>query len=189
MIVHFTCSRKSVLTDIERLRAILKIITQEKHELAREWIEDAHAQMLNKHRRNISAVYQRSMEEVAKADVMIAEVSSSSFGVGYQVANAIQQKKPILLLSREDVDNDSLVRGLDNAVVTYSEYNDSNLEDIIKGFLRDNDIKAKDLRFNFFLDRQVYNYLRWASFKTGKTKAKILRELVLKEINKNQDFH
>ena len=75
--------------------------------------------------------------------------------------------------------------GLDNALVRYREYNNDNLEDIIRQFLTDNDVKAKDLRFNFFLDRQIYNYLRWASLKTGKTKAKILRELVMKEINKN----
>ena len=60
----------------------------------------------------------------------------------------------------------------------YREYNNDNLEDIIRQFLTDNDVKAKDLRFNFFLDRQIYNYLRWASLKTGKAKAKILRELV-----------
>ena len=42
------------------------------------------------------------------------------------------------------------------------------------------------MRFNFFIDRKIYNYLRWASFKTGKTKAEILRDLVENEIEKQE---
>lgn len=116
-------------------------------------------------------------------------MSTSSFGVGHQVASAIQQKKPVLLLSRDDIVNDSLVTGLDDTIVHYKEYNNSNLEQIVKNFLEENNVQAKDLRFNFFIDRQIYNYLRWASYKTGKTKAHILRDLVLKEIDKDQKFN
>jgi predicted DNA-binding protein len=57
----------------------------------------------------------------------------------------------------------------------------------VSQFLEQNHIENKDLRFNFFIDRQIYNYLRWASFKTGKTKAEILRELVLHDIER-QDY-
>jgi predicted DNA-binding protein len=54
-------------------------------------------------------------------------------------------------------------------------------------FLEDNNISTKDMRFNFFIDRPIYNYLRWAALRTGKTKAEILRELVQREI-KNKDY-
>ena len=43
------------------------------------------------------------------------------------------------------------------------------------------------MRFNFFIDRPIYNYLRWAALKTNKTKAEILRELVQREIE-NKDY-
>jgi len=106
-------------------------------------------------------------------------------GVGYQVALAVQQKKPVLLLSKEGLENDSVVSGVDNTLVTFREYSDDNLEQTVQDFLVTNDVQPKDLRFNFFIDRQIYSYLRWASYKTGKPKGKILRELVLKEIDKN----
>jgi len=55
---------------------------------------------------------------------------------------------------------------------------------MLEKFMVDNDIQSKDMRFNFFIDRKIYNYLRWAAFKTGKTKAEILRDLVETEIEK-----
>lgn len=58
---------------------------------------------------------------------------------------------------------------------------------IVKEFLEENVIDTKDLRFNFFLDRPTYNYLRWMSSKTGKTKAEIVRSLLQKEMNKGND--
>lgn len=186
MVVHLATSKTTLLDNIGTLRQIIKIVTQE-HELANDWVEPAY-KAIKEHgpkRKDITQVYRKSVDEVAKADVLIAEVSTSSFGVGHQVASAIQQKKPVLLLSRDDIVNDSLVTGLDNAIVQYKEYNSSNLEQIVKDFLEENNVQAKDLRFNFFIDRKIYNYLRWASFKTGKTKASILRELVLKEIDKD----
>lgn len=188
MIVHFTTSKESLAGDIKSLRIVLKTIRKENHTIANNWIDGAYRKIkLNRAPNSFTQLFHQSMEDVAKADVMIAEVTHSSFGVGYQVASAMQQKKPIFLLSKKGAKNDSLVRGLDDTIVKFCEYDEKNLEQLIKNFLADNDVQAKDLRFNFFIDRQIYNYLRWVSAKTGKPKAEILREFVLKEINKNDD--
>lgn len=187
MLAHFTTSKTLLVEEIDLLRRITKAI-QKDHTLVHDWIGPAYKEIVaHGNRHDLATAYKQSMEELAKADVFIAEVTRSSFGVGYQVATAIQQKKPTLLLSKEDKVNDSLVRGLDSSLVRFREYNNENLEKIIEKFLADNDIQAKDLRFNFFVDRQIYNYLRWASFKTGKTKARILRDLVLNEIKKENN--
>ncbi|HEU4966705.1 MAG TPA: hypothetical protein VFT53_04450 [Candidatus Saccharimonadales bacterium] len=184
MLVHFSTSKVLLVDDIELLRNIIKSIKKH-HTLVYDWITPAHTELTTDGtRRDLATAYRESMDELAKADVFIAEVTRSSFGIGYQVAVAVQQKKPILLLSREGVDNDSLVRGLDSALVRFREYTNENLDKIIQQFLEDNDVQAKDLRFNFFIDRQIYNYIRWASFKTGKTKSRILRDLIEDEINK-----
>ena len=187
MIVHFTCSKRLLAENSDTLRRVVRAIKR-RHELASNWIDD-YARTKNKgDAYDFDEAHRKSIEELAKADVFIAEVTHSSFGVGYQAAVAIQQKKPMLLLSREDASNDSMVRGLDKALVRYRAYTEDSLGQIIESFLDDNDVQAKDLRFNFFLDRQIYNYLRWASFRTGKTKASILRELVQKEIRQNETY-
>lgn len=167
------------------MRRVIKAI-EKRHSLVNNWIDIAHRDAIEggAGRDPINA-YRQSMDELSQADVFIAEVTHTSFGVGYQTAMAVHQKKPVLLLSKGSVSNGSLVQGLgDSALVRFREYTDENLEKIIQQFLEDNDVQAKDLRFNFFIDRQIYNYLRWASFKTGKTKSRILRDLIEDEINK-----
>ena len=53
---------------------------------------------------------------------------------------------------------------------------------MLKGFFEKNDIKKQDMRFNFFINSEIYNYLKHEAYVTGKNKSEILRELVLKEI-------
>jgi hypothetical protein len=93
------------------------------------------------------------------------------------------------MLYSETVDISAFVSGVPSSNATFKTYNDKNVSGIIKKFLKENDIQAKDMRFNFFIDRPIYNYLRWAAYKTGKTKAEILRELVSKEIEKANDIN
>jgi hypothetical protein len=75
------------------------------------------------------------------------------------------------------------IKGIPHVNATLRDYNEKNLEGIMREFFVENDIQTKDMRFNFFIDRPIYNYLRWTSLKTGKTKAEILRELVEREID------
>jgi nucleoside 2-deoxyribosyltransferase len=182
VIIHLATSKHVLVHYIDTLRSITATISGRGHALAEDWIEPAYTKALHNISPDLKKTYHQSMREVGKADVIIAEVTTSSFGVGYQVAIAIQQRKPVLLLARKGAPVNALVKGLDNKVVLYREYTDEDLEQIVTEFLDENDVKTQDLRFNFFIDRKIYNYLRWTSQKTGKTKAQVLRDLIAKEI-------
>jgi hypothetical protein len=125
------------------------------------------------------------VEALSRADIIIVEASTTSFSVGFFVAMAIQQKKPTLILMRDVRKAVGVLAGMNCDLMCLQEYNDDTLDDILEKFIAANVIESKDLRFNFFIDRKIYNYLRWSAQKTGKTKAEILRELVSKEIEKN----
>ncbi len=191
MIVHFIASEFDIIKDIETLRNVVRVLHKHEYSLARDWIEPAYARRVNNQEfrpDDWSSVYQESLEAIAKADVVIAEASKESFSMGYQVGYAMQQKKPILLLHKKSAIKDMFAQGLSGTYVLHKEYEeDVELEEIISQFLEENRLDNKDLRFNFFIDRQIYNYLRWASFKTGKTKAEILRDMVQREI-KEKDY-
>lgn len=173
------------------LRRIIDAVHDKESTLARDWIEPAYIRYSRQSDGatklppvNWKAVQKDNLEAIAKADVIIAEATETGFGVGYQVAYAVQLKKPVLILRHVSANKDSFASGIDNVNVQYKEYDDGTLEKIILGFLEENDISIKDMRFNFFIDRPIYNYLRWSALKTGKTKAEILRELVQNEIGK-----
>lgn len=189
MKVHLITSRPSLEKDIATLRTMIAIIKKSGHDLARDWIEDAFERSQNPDvpYADWSKVYKDNLEVINRADVVIAETSHENFGVGYQVAFAVQQKKPVLMLRHATADKNGFATGVEDGWVKREEYSEDNLSDIMNKFLQDNDIQAKDMRFNFFIDRPIYNYLRWAAFKTGKTKAEILRELVAREIDKAND--
>ncbi len=191
MLVHFIASKSTILKEIDSYRVIIQTIEQLGHTISRQWVEEAYTFALNRENEeklDWRSINDENVEALSKADVVIAEASTKSFSTGFQTAAAIQQKKPTLILTKNDSLKGTFGSGIDSDFVRYANYSQDTLKDIIADFLNENNIDAKDLRFNFFIDRQIYNYLRWASYKTGKTKAEILRELVNKEIEGGELF-
>lgn len=188
MIVHLIGSRFQVVENIDHLRNMVSAVHEEGHTLAYDWIEPAYNSDKKDggHAMDWPVIYKQSVEAINKADVVIADATIRGFGIGYQVALAVQMKKPTLVLCHSGVDDSFFASGIDTGV-SYKEYTPTNIKDLIQSFLKENDIQAKDMRFNFFIDRPIYNYLRWAAYRTGKTKAEILRELVTREIKKSDD--
>jgi hypothetical protein len=189
MIVHFIASKGSIEKYIGNYRQIIEIIRGLGHEIARDWVEREY-NLQKKNGTHSSINWQEVAEEnttaLARADIVIADASAKSFSTGFQVANAIQQKKPVLILADDGSLKDTFASGIKSDFINIAEYTNENLKDIICDFMVNNEIDNKDLRFNFFIDRKIHNYLRWASYKTGKNKSEILRELVIREID-NKD--
>ena len=185
MLVHIVGSRYQITSNIEHLRALVKCVQEEGHKVVRDWIEPAYQNAKAGNRvADWVFVYKESLEAINKADVVIADSTIPSFSVGYQVAMAMQMKKPILVLNKEGVSDSPFASGIEVGIV-YKGYSPNNLKKIVTDFLQENDIQTKDMRFNFFIDRPIYNYLRWTAHKTGKTKAEILRDLVVREIDRD----
>lgn len=185
MKVHFITSQISIVNDIDSLRTIMNTM-EEIGYTCDNWIDKAFDREKENKRGEVdwSNIYKNNMEDIAKADVVIAETSHPSFAIGYQVAAAVQQKKPVLLLRHDETDINAFISGVEDGWVQHGRYSKETIKGILQKFYSDNDIQSKDMRFNFFIDRKIYNYLRWAAFKTGKTKAEILRDLVENEIEK-----
>jgi hypothetical protein len=185
MIVHFIASTTNLEKNIDRLRLVTRAIKDKGHILARDWVEEAY----NNTRGNIDdktwqSIIDEGFEAIAKADIVIADVSLDSTALGYQVATAIQQKKPTLLILEQDSNVPMFTWNIPSNFLSRIEYTKDDVAQKIVPFMEENDIGVKDMRFNFFIDRPIYNYLRWAALKTGKTKAEVLRELVQREIEK-----
>lgn len=192
MIVHLIASKSKIIDQIEYYREIKRILEKHGHSLAYDWIEEAYEIVTNSEGNRFKvddwvAFDRKNLESIAKSDVIIVEATTKTFFTGYNVGQAAQLKKPILILMREGLYQGLRQLKTGKEFIQGEQYDLSTLEDIILGFLEDNTIEVKDMRFNFFIDRKIYNYLRWAAFRTGKTKAEIIRELVMKEIDK-KDF-
>lgn len=67
-------------------------------------------------------IYSRDLEWIKEADIIVAEVSTPSLGVGYEIATAVNLNKKILCLYRPSPDRklSAMIAGNPNVVV--SEY-------------------------------------------------------------------
>jgi len=131
-------------------------------------------------------IQKETMESLTKADLVIVEATEFGFMEGFYTAQALHYKKPLLMLTRQSI-ADSPASGIKDRFLTLRHYDNADeLKEIVDAFLQENSISAKDLRFNFFLDRKLYSYLREVSYETGKNKSEIIRELLEKDIEKRE---
>ncbi len=189
MIVHFIASKRNLKANYKYYEAIHSAITALGHTIAHDWLKaelDFSESGASHSTIDWQKVNDENMAALSRADLVIAEASDRGFSTGFLVANTIHQKKPVLVLTRNNELAGTFGSGIVSDFVRSANYNLENVRDIIADFINENNIDSKDLRFNFFIDRQIYNYLRWAAYKTGKNKSEILRELILKEIDKKE---
>jgi hypothetical protein len=191
MIIFLTGSSWELREDLPFLRKAVKVIEETGNVLARDWIETTFERSETPNVKRPPIDWDKAMhgtvDAIMRADVVIVETTSYRFSQGYQVALALQQKKPVLVVSRQPNGTRSL-SGIKNKLLSLAEYQtEEDLDKVIRKFIRDNTISTKDLRFNFFIDRQIYNYLRSVSYETGKNKSEIIRDLIGSEIKRNED--
>lgn len=71
------------------------------------------------------AVYDRDTAWVREADAVIAEVSTPSHGVGYEVAYALHRAKPVLCLHRREAKVSRMITGCREPGMACAPYGDA----------------------------------------------------------------
>jgi len=190
MLVNFIASRKDMKEDMPYFRRINELIERNGHELTRKWIENVYQMVMNGHydeevrKANWKEINREQIDALGRADVVIVEATARSFSTGYQACLAIQSQKPTLILTRHGSLGGTFRSSLSSDFLRNVEYKTmEELDTHVTTFLEENSISSKDLRFNFFIDRKIHTFLRWASYKTGKPQSEIVRELLNKEID------
>lgn len=90
-----------------------------------------------------SQIYTRDIKWMDNSNIMIAEISGPSLGVGFEIAYALFVKKiPVLALYNSQAKNVSaMIRGCNKENITVNKYTDrDDLEKTIKNFITNNKI-------------------------------------------------
>lgn len=189
MVIHFIGSVANFEENLPYYNKIIEVIHDKGGVLARDWISIVKAagggEAYREKDIDWADVHNENVSALKRADIVIIEGTAHSFQQGFFTSQALQRKKPTLVLFRgEDVTKRPIGGFKDKLLVTKSYNTMEELEDITKKFIRSNTISTKDLRFNFFIDRSIYNYLREISYETGQNKSEIIRKLIEHDIEK-----
>jgi hypothetical protein len=188
MIVYFSATSRNIKEDIDTYRKIIETVHKLEHTVTHSWVEAAwhRAERDGKSFGDIEGVVKDTLMGIESAEIVIAEASDvSTFGVGFEVARALYRRKPVLVLVKPQSLANSYVTGIHDDLLTLKKYDKHNISKIIEDFIKEHTVKTKDLRFNFVIDRQIYNYLRLKSFRSQKTKGEVVRELLIKDMEKD----
>ncbi|HOR02109.1 MAG TPA: hypothetical protein PKZ92_02520 [Candidatus Woesebacteria bacterium] len=130
--------------------------------------------------------YQKTIKAINKSDIVVMEISGHSMSMGYILSQALEQNKPVVVLYKKGMEP-IFVRGIVNSKLILAEYDQQNLEKVIREAI-DRVKGLVDVRFNFFVSPRILNYLTWVSEKRRIPKAVFLRHLIEREMKKEREF-
>ena len=184
MRIHFACSASGIPKYKNNYLEICKLIKAFGHNITRDWLDEAIKHLDDKelHPVDWKEIFHEISKSVLASDAAIFENTVSSFSTGYQLSLALERRKPILMLYAKGAKKrdykDTFAAGIESDLITLREYTPKNLKIILSDFFTKAQKGGEKIRFNFFIDKNIENYLDWATFTYKKSKADILRELV-----------
>lgn len=183
MKVHFTCSTANLEEYKKEYLAICDTIKDLGHSITHDWINEA-INRVKKGKKKVAdwqEIYIDITKSVLAADVAIFENTVSSFATGYQLSLALERRKPVLMLYAKRGKRgpkDRFAAGIETDLITSKEYTLNTLKEILSDFFLQSAKGGQKIRFNFFIDKKMENYLDWAAFTYKKKKADILRGMI-----------
>ncbi|MDD3998589.1 MAG: hypothetical protein PHR98_00590 [Candidatus Shapirobacteria bacterium] len=130
--------------------------------------------------------YQKSIEMVKKADVVMMEVSGHSVSMGYLISKSLDLCKPVIAFYKKGT-KILFLRGISNPKFKLVEYDKKNIGTLLDQGLEEAK-KEIDVRFNFFVSPKILAYLDWIAQKRMIPRSVFLRNLIEKEIKKEKEF-
>lgn len=137
MVIHLVVPTHLVQGKISVYRRIIDTVHAEGFSLARNWIEPAFhnpGRVVDEERKK--EIVEQLEDSINRSDALIAEASNhASFGVGYQVARALERNKPVLVLA-DSADAGVMLGGIVRQGYVYKQYSGYELESHTQSFLK-----------------------------------------------------
>lgn len=129
-------------------------------------------------------LYKNTTNKIKESDIVIAEMSEKSTTVAQQVIYALENNIPVWCFCQKDKKNNIplflFTRQDKKLVITF--YDPRKLESIIRN--KYPNFFKRELKFNFYLTQDMYDFLEKLSREKKSTKSKIVREIILSEMKK-----
>jgi len=135
MNVYFSCSITGGRNDQKIYRLLVDFLISSGYDVPTAQLADPEIQLLDGSL-SPNIVYQRDMDWIRNCDVMVAEVSTPSHGVGYEIALALAMEKPVLCCYQRGITVSKMILGNPDQRLFIRDYlNPDNALEILGNFL------------------------------------------------------
>lgn len=110
MNIYFSCSITGGREEEAIYQAIVKELEEQGHEVPTAHLSSPDVMELEKVVDPVE-IYERDMAWIRDCDAVIAEVSTPSHGVGYEIAYALSLRKPVLCCYKKDKKVSKIITG------------------------------------------------------------------------------
>jgi len=133
--------------------------------------------------------YNKMSKNIKNSDIVIAEVSHPTLKIGYEIALALENEVPVLVLN-SDIGEKSkfpLFLGYPKDKLILKNYDVNNMKEVLEKGIEEIS-QLMDIRFNFFISPKMSKFLDWISKDKMIPKAVFLRKLIEPEMEKAKEF-
>lgn len=193
MKIYFTCSTGEFKRYRDDYYAIRNHIVNSGHVLTRDWLNEADGRIDTGDIKleDIKQIYRVCMVALKEADLVIIEDTVSNFSTGHQITLALRARKPTLVLwqnTKHRQFNQMFIHGIESDMLQVSEYNETNVKDIINAFINKFSDVSEENRFHLVLDGVERSYLDWVRFNSGESRTKAIRRALRSTIDQDEKY-
>lgn len=188
MKIFFTGSPRALKLFRKEHEALYKSFETLGHKHLSKLVVDADPEdfYLSDHERIVNH-YNETIDNLKKADIVVAEISTHSMSMGYLVEKALGLGKPTIVFHLPEYPP-FFFSGIDDDKLQIVEYTTETAIDVVKDAV-DYAMSQQDVRFNFFISPAIGNYLDWISKVKKIPRSVYLRNLIEKDMEDNDEYN
>ena len=188
MKIYFTAAISEVPQSHQEIyRKIIDELRTLGHKVTADHILGKTAQSLaSQPREEALKLYRKLIVWKNQADLVVAETSYPSFGVGQEISYALMHEKPVIALHLSER-KPHLLAAMGQEFLNVVEYSPSGLRRLLSDYI-DYAKGVADTRFNFFISSELGSFLDWISKKQKQPRAVFLRRLIEEDLQKNKQY-
>lgn len=177
MKIAFIASLTGKATHQFHYLAIIDLLEGLGHTVLHRHITQSDSKQISQSETLNTQFHQKVFRAIKSADLVVAEISHQSIGVGYVISEALKMARPIITLTSSTLPPTTIYLEDHESLITYQYTSIRELETKLPFLLAQSEPK-KEKKFNFFLPSELNDYLYHAANQNHRSKSEYLRQLL-----------
>lgn len=190
MTIYFSATITDDRKAKDRYQKVTKILKDAGHEVL-QYDQDklSPLELAGRTDKEIKEAYKMLQDNMKAADIYIADITYPSVGIGFEISQALSERKQTLVLFHKDspFSPKANIEAQESEFITFQEYDSEKLEQILLEFLEA--AKGKlDTRFTLTISGELDKYLTWSAEDQRVPKADVVREVLEEMMKDNKKY-